>query len=133
MPMDRQVKVEILEDGADAERLDTVTRYLRDELARLDVDGVRAAPGGEAPEGSRAFDVVAVGGLLVSITNSQVLRAVVTTVRGWLRRTPVQARTVRLELDGDVLELSGATSHEQERLVELFLSRHAPVPGAATP
>ncbi len=131
--MDRQVKVEILEDGADAERLDTVTRYLRDELARLDVDGVRAGPGGEAPEGSRAFDVVAVGGLLVSIANSQVLRAVVTTVRGWLRRTPEQARTVRLELDGDVLELSGATSQEQERLVELFLSRHAPTPGAATP
>ena len=131
--MDRQVTVEILEDGADAERLDAVTRYLREELAQLDVDGVRPASGGPAPDGSRAFDAIAIGGLVVSIANSHALRAVVSTVRGWLRRTPEQARTVRLELDGDVLELSGASSQDQERLVELFLSRHAPAPGAPAP
>jgi hypothetical protein len=125
MPMDRQVTVEILEDGADPERLDTVTGYLREELAQLDVESVRAPSGGEAPEGSRAFDVIAIGGLVVSIANSHALRAVVTTVRGWLGRSPERSRTVRLELDGDVLELSGASSADQERLVELFLSRHA--------
>jgi hypothetical protein len=58
---------------------------------------------------------------------------VVATVRGWLRRAPEQTRTVRLELDGDVLELSGASSQDQERLVELFLSRHAPEGGPQGP
>jgi hypothetical protein len=125
MPMDRQVRVDVAEDGADAERLDTLARYLREELSQLEVDAVSAVPAGAAPEGSRAFDVVAVGGLLVSIGNSQVLRSVVTAVRRWLHRGAEPARTVRLELDGDVLELSGASSDDQERLVELFLSRHA--------
>jgi hypothetical protein len=31
---------------------------------------------------------------------------------------------VRLELDGDVLELSEASANEQTRLIELFVDRH---------
>jgi hypothetical protein len=33
-------------------------------------------------------------------------------------------RTVRLELDGDALELSQASAADQQRLIELFVSRH---------
>jgi hypothetical protein len=33
---------------------------------------------------------------------------------------------VRLELDGDVLELSQVTAADQQRLIELFVSRHSP-------
>jgi hypothetical protein len=126
--MDNPVRVQIHEDGADAERLSAITQYLRRELVDLEsVDDVSAEPGGPAPDGSRALDAIAVGGLLVSIANSHAIRSVVAAVRGWLRRSPDPVtRTVRLELDGDVLELSGATSDEQERVVELFLSRHAP-------
>ncbi len=123
--MDQQVRVEILEDGADAERLDTVTRYLLEELERLDVEDVSPTRGGVAPDGSKGFDLIAVGGLVLSVGNSAMLRAVVMTVRGWLGRSPQPDRKVRLELDGDVLELSGATSAEQERLVGLFVARHA--------
>jgi hypothetical protein len=32
---------------------------------------------------------------------------------------------VRLELNGDVLELSEASAADQNRLIELFISRHA--------
>jgi hypothetical protein len=32
---------------------------------------------------------------------------------------------VRLELDGDALELSQASPADQERLIKLFLERHA--------
>jgi hypothetical protein len=52
------------------------------------------------------------------------LAAVVTAIRSWLSRSPAPSRTVRLELDGDVLELSQASQEEQDRLVQLFLSRH---------
>lgn len=128
-----QVTVQVVEDDADDARLDTVTRYLRDELVQLDVDAVSAVRAGEAPEGSRAFDVVALGGLVVSLGSSQALRAVVATVRGWLRRSPQVARTVRVEMDGDVLELSGASTADHERLVELFLTRHAPPAGTPGP
>ena len=115
--------LDVLEDGADDERLDTVTRHLREELGHLDVGEVVPARGGTAPAGSKGFDVVAVGGLLLAVANSTALRAVVMTVRGWLGRSPQPDRKVRLEVDGDVLELSGASSAEQDRLVELFVAR----------
>lgn len=123
--MDQHVLVQVDEAGADPERLDAVTRLLRQELVQLDVDDVSSVREGVAPEGSRAFDVVAAGGLLVSLGSSQLLRSVVATVRGWLTRSPAGGRSVKIEVDGDVLELSDATREDQERLVAMFLDRHA--------
>jgi hypothetical protein len=123
--MDHEVLVQVDEAGADPERVDAVTRLLRAELVQLDVEDVSAVRGGPAPEGSRAFDVIAAGGLLVSLGSSQMLRSLVSTVRGWLTRSPAGGRTVRIEVDGDVLELSDASREDQQRLVEMFLDRHA--------
>jgi hypothetical protein len=121
------------EDGADAERLDTLTRVLRRELDQLDVERVTPVTVGEAPEGSRAIEVAAVGALLVTLgTSAQALGKVVGAIRDWLGRTPGPVRTVRLELGGDVLELSQASAAEQDRLVELFVSRHGGPSGEAS-
>ena len=121
------------EDGADAERLDAVTRTLRRELDELDVERVTQLTAGEAPEGTRAIEVAAVGALLVTLGNSaQALSKVVGAIRDWLGRTPGPVRTVRLELGGDVLELSQASVTEQDRLVELFVSRHAEPSGGVS-
>lgn len=123
--MDGDLRVLLDEDGADPERLETLTGHLRRELDQLDVDGVRPLPAGEAPAGTRGLDAATVGGLLVALGQSATaLVAVITAVRGWLARSPGPARTVRVELGGDVLELSQASAAEQDRLVELFLSRH---------
>jgi len=48
------------------------------------------------------------------------------TVRGWLTRSGGR-RTVRLEIGGDVLELTGTTSAVQERLVDEWIRAHATV------
>jgi hypothetical protein len=48
----------------------------------------------------------------------------VSAIREWLRRGEGSPRTVRLELDGDALELSQASAADQERLIELFVRRH---------
>jgi Effector Associated Constant Component 1 len=125
--VDGELRLLLEEDGADSERVDVLTGYLRRELAQLDVERVRPLPAGEAPPGTRGLDVTAIGGLLVTLGQSATgLAAVVTAIRGWLSRTPGPARTVRLELGGDVIELSQASAEEQDRLVELFLSRHHP-------
>lgn len=123
--MDQQVQLHVAEAGADPERVDAITRALRAELLQLDVDDVAPVRTGEAPPDSRAFDVIAVGGLLLSVANSQALRSVVTAVRRWLSRGEAAPRTVRMEISGDVLELSAASTADQERLVEMFLDRHA--------
>jgi hypothetical protein len=124
--MGSELRLQLSEDGADAERLDALTGYLRRELLRLDVEEVVRLRAGEPPPGSRAFDVVAVGGLLVSLSRSaEGLRSVVSAIRKWLARGEGTRRTVRLELDGDVLELSEVTAAEQDRLIRLFIDRHA--------
>ncbi len=116
--------IRVVEDGADAERADQLAGHLREELLGLDVDDVTRAPGGEAPPGTRAVDVAAVGALLVTLGGAAAsINEIVAVVRGWLARgsTP---RTVRIEMDGDVLELSGASLAQQDELVDLFVRRH---------
>jgi hypothetical protein len=127
--MDSKLRIQVSEEGADAERLDAVTSYLRRDLVQLDVEGVTAVPAGQPPDGARAIDAVAIGGLLVALGNSaDGLRSVVTAVRDWLRRGDGVRRTVRLELGGDALELTEASAADQERLIGLFISRHADPP-----
>jgi hypothetical protein len=114
------------ESGADDARLDGLTRQMRDELRQLDVLDVRLVPdGAQPPPGSRGVDAGAVGQIMVAMLGTQGLAGLITTVLGWLGRGHDAPRAVRLEVDGDVLELAGASSEEQDRLVEMFLSKHS--------
>jgi len=120
------LRLRISEEDADAERLAVLTSYLRAELLQLDVEDVIAPRAGDAPLGSRAVDVAAVGSLLVALGQSaEGLRSVVSAIKSWLRRGEGTGRTVRLELGGDALELSQASTADQDRLIDLFISRNA--------
>jgi hypothetical protein len=50
----------------------------------------------------------------------------VDAVRHWLTRGGGVRRTVKLEIGGDVLELSEASTADQQRLIDMFVSRHSP-------
>jgi hypothetical protein len=121
-PITLAVRVEAA--GSDADELAEVTAKLRREILQLDVDSVDAASAGAAPPGAKAVDIAVIGTLLVQIgTTAGALTSVVRAVQGWLR--PGSARTVRLQLDGDALEITGASSKDQQRLIDLWLERHA--------
>ena len=123
--MSGELRLQMSEDGADAQRLAVLTGYLRAELLQLDVEDVTALPAGEPPPGARVFGVATVGALLVALGQSaEGLRSVVSVISDWLRRGDGTRRTVRLELNGDALELSQASAADQERLISLFISRH---------
>jgi hypothetical protein len=107
----------------DAEQVAEATLGLRRELLELDVDAVDVPRTGEAPPGSRAAEVAALGALVVTVAQSGLLTPVVAAVQSWLARSP--PRSVKLELDGDVLEVSGVSSRDQQRLVDEWLRRHA--------
>jgi len=127
--MDQQAMLEIRLDAAesDTEELAQLTAKLRRELLQLDVDAVDQPVGGEPPEGAKAVDMILVGTLLVSLARSgEKLGPVVRMVQSWVgTRT---ARTVKLELDGDAIEITGASSHDQQRLIDLWIERHAESP-----
>jgi hypothetical protein len=106
----------------DAEQVAEATLQLRRELLDLDVEAVELPSAGEPPPGTRAVELAALGALVVTAAKSQLLGPVVAAVRAWLAGSP--QRTVKLELGGDVLELTGVSSKEQRRLTDEWLRRH---------
>ena len=125
-PATLSVQVAVGPDG-DAEEVAQATVQLRRELLDLDVDAVGMPPAGEPPPESRAVDVAALGALAVNLADSQLLAAVVSAVRSWLVGSP--RRSIKLQLGGDALELTGVSSREQRRLTDEWLARHAPPGG----
>jgi hypothetical protein len=124
--MDGEVRLQLSEDGADAERLDALTGYVRRELLQLDVEDVSRAQAGGLPAGARAIDVVALGALVVTLGRTATgLKEVVATVRRWLSGGDGIRRTVKIVIEGDTLELSEVSAAEQDRLVDMFVRRHA--------
>ena len=112
------------DEEAGAEELERMTGRLRCELLLLDVGDVQRMPDAEPPEGARGIDPGAIGSLLVSLVSGpDVLQAVVRVVRDWLGRS--RARSAYLQIDGDVLHVTGISSAEQDRLIKDWLTRHA--------
>ena len=120
--MGEALAIRLSEEGSDTARLDDLTLSLRDELLNLDVEGVERLKAGEAPDGARAVDLAAVGALIVTLGQSGALVAkVVNTIREWLKRDPEPMRTVKVTLGDRTIELSAASSDQQERLIAEFI------------
>jgi hypothetical protein len=120
-PVSDGLAVNVDEVGADSERLEELSLALRAELLELNVDDVQRLRVGQAPAGTRALDVAAVGALLVSLSSSAgAVSRVVNLVRGWLKRGS-PGRTVELPIGDKTLKLSEASTEQQERLIQQFL------------
>jgi len=64
-----------------------------------------------------------VGALVVRLAReSESLSSVVRTIRSWLGGET--DRRVRIEIEGDVLELTGSSDEERQRLVDSWIERH---------
>jgi len=97
------VQVE-LEDG-DPEELDSVTRQLRDEIQEMNVDSVRMATIGSAPEGTKSVDPVMLGALAVAV-GPTFLTKLLEFLQDWVMRR--ENRTVKIKVqdkDGALLEV----------------------------
>ncbi len=116
------VTVRIAETGADSEELAGLADALRGQLLELDVRDVRSVTG-EAPEGTRAVGVAEIGTLLVTLGRSGLLGAIVSTLRSWLGARA--DRSIKIEMDGDTLEITRATQEQQRQLIDAWVARHA--------
>lgn len=120
-----QLDVEV-DAGPDADpgEVAEATAQLRDLLLQLDVETVEAPTSGEPPPGARSVETMAVGTLIVSLVNSSgLLSSVVGSVQSWLSR--LGSHSVKLELDGDVLEVTGISAKEQRELISHWIDRHS--------
>ncbi|MGW6932274.1 caspase family protein [Lentzea sp. NPDC054927] len=113
------VTLRVHENGADDERIEQLTTFLRSELQEFAaVSGVS----GEAPAGAKAIDLNELGTLLTTVSQSTVLAALINAVSSWLGQR--RDRSVTVEADGDTLELTGAPSKAELAQRSAWLGRH---------
>jgi hypothetical protein len=121
----QQVTLQLTEEDATDDRLDTLTGYLQQELLQLDVEDVRRPPAAPAPPGTRAVDLAQIGSIVVLLEPAAAgLKEIIAVIRGWLSRGDGVQRGVKIQLDGDVLELTNVSAAEQDRLITVFTERH---------
>lgn len=117
-----EVTVSIEDPGGDVDDLDRLRADLRAELLDLDVIEVKPLRRGTAPPGSRAIDVTAIGSLVVLLQSSvQLITQITVQIRGWLGRSGAESRNVELRVGDNQIRLSGASSEQQDLLVDEFL------------
>jgi hypothetical protein len=112
------------EPDADCEELVALAVRLREWLLPVGVESVGLVAAGPAPSGTRSAGVFVAGVLTVLFArSSELLGKLVDVVQSWLSSSG--ARSVRLELDGDVLEVTGITRGDQRELIRTWIDRHA--------
>ncbi len=110
---------------AEPDEVERYSRQLFTELNDLDIESLRPVAAAEAPPGSKGAEVFEFGAWIMALSASGgVFTRVVDVVRDWLGRHPSENR-ISITIDGDVLELSNATPHEQHDIVKAFIRRHS--------
>jgi hypothetical protein len=108
------------EPDDDAEQIAELVRRLRRELLELDVDSVETVSDDVLPEGAKG--VSALAGMLGVRLASVGLKALVSRIREWAARS---GRSVEVTIDGDTIKITGASGEQQERIMNVWLARHA--------
>jgi hypothetical protein len=104
--------------GVDTEGLHELTRNLQQAVLAVEVDDVRPATGGRAPDGAKSAEVVAVGALIVTLAPI-VMEGLVAVVASWLTRQPSD---VEVEIDGRRFR-GRVTRAQRDELVAAYVRR----------
>jgi hypothetical protein len=109
--------------GADTDERDQQVRWLRSELLELDVEAVERLGGTAVPEGARGPAADLAGTLVITLSNSAVLVAVVGVLRAWVSRG--SGRKVKMQVGSDSIEVGGLSAQDQDKLIESWIQRYA--------
>ncbi|MGX6603450.1 hypothetical protein ACWKSP_15105 [Micromonosporaceae bacterium Da 78-11] len=108
--------------GDDRRDLLQLTRQLHTALLDLDVDAIDTLTGDAAPAGAKSAGLVESLAVKLGVAT---LKKAIGKIREWAGRS---GRSVKVSIDGDSIELTGATTEQQELLLDIWLARHAPRP-----
>lgn len=108
---------------AEAEELARLAVQLRQQLVELDIESAEPATAGPAPPDTRAGELLTAGALIVMLVRSpEIFKALVETVQLWISLS--RGRSVKLEIDGDKLELNGITRKDQRAVIQAWVNRN---------
>jgi Effector Associated Constant Component 1 len=104
-----------LHDDVDGEELDRLTRQMRNELAELDVDTVKLAPGTDLPAGAKG-DPITIGSIIVALTSAGVFTGLVEVLKAWVSRRDGRTVKFKAKVQGQEVEMtySQASTSPQE-------------------
>lgn len=109
--------------GADAEELAGLAVDLRGLLLELDIESADRLTRGQAPPGTRSGEMFVAGALTVMLARSkELVTKLLESVQWWVSLGA--GRSVKIEIDGDRLEVNGLTLDDQHKLIQLFIDRH---------
>jgi Effector Associated Constant Component 1 len=110
------------DSGADDQERVELTRKLRKQLLSLDeVEGAEPATAPAGP-GTKSAGVDWQALMVTLASSGGILTTLTGTIQSWLTRQ--DRSTVTLEIGGDKLTVTGASSDTQKRLVNDWIKRH---------
>jgi hypothetical protein len=112
------------EPDADPDEVDRLVRQLHVELKDLDVESVSPVTAENAPLGAKGVDSVSLGALLITLSaTGGVFAVLVQAVGDWLARHAA-ARRISVTIDGDTIVLEKSSAQERTALIEAYIRRH---------
>lgn len=104
---------------SDASQINQLAQGLRRELLALDVEAVERAPDTVVPDEAKSGGASLPDLLIVSISNSTVLVAIVHLLQGWIGRG--KGRKVAIKIGKNSLEVDAASPEQQAKLIESWI------------
>ena len=89
---------------ADDERLDYLTRQLRNEIQELEIESVELMSGGLTPEGTKSGEAIALGELAVTVLPA-VIPPLIGFLQAWLLRDKSRSVKIETQVGGRSLKL----------------------------
>lgn len=109
----------------DPEIVDRTARQLRAELAELDIESIRNAPGEPAPAHTKGVDGATISDIIMTMSASGgALTVAIAALKEWLARQS-RRHHISVTIDGDTLELDHASDDERRRLIDAYVRRHS--------
>ncbi|MGY0231439.1 hypothetical protein [Longispora urticae] len=108
--------------GVDEGDTDDAVTGLLDELTLHPVEAVGRPSAGDAPDGTRAGELVALGGVLVTLASSpEVVTSVLSGLWGWLDRRG--RGRIEIRIGEDQLIIDGTTRAERAQLIDAYVHK----------
>jgi hypothetical protein len=104
-------------EGGDPVELDELTRQLRAEMNELEVDSVEQVSAGQAPGGTKAVDMTALGQLAVTLAPSLV-PPLFDLLKSWVERKPSTPVKIRVKSGRKTAQIEYDPAHTSAKDLE---------------
>ena len=110
-----------LQDEVDGEELDRLTRRVRDEIAELNVEAVKLAPGKDLPAGAKG-DPITIGSIIVTLASAGVFTGLVEVLKSWVLRREGRTVKFKAKVQGQEVEMTYSQASTSPQEMSRFVS-----------